>query len=202
MGTPIIVTSAEYGAVLTLASASPRRSALLTQIGIAHRVLVPDVDESRLPDELPRDYVLRVAQLKARAVHERDASLPVLAADTTVALGEEIFGKPRDREDGIEMLLRLAGRTHRVFTGVALAWQDAAPRCVLSQSEVRMRAITRSEATAYWNSGEPRDKAGAYGIQGRGSVFVAHLSGSFSGVMGLPLFEVAQLLRGMHPVSG
>ncbi|MEO7775729.1 MAG: Maf family protein [Steroidobacteraceae bacterium] len=183
--------------VLTLASGSPRRSELLTQIGIAHRVLVPDVDESRLPDEPPRDYVLRVARVKAFAVRTGDASLPVLAADTAVALGEEILGKPRDREGGIEMLQRLSGRSHKVFTGVALAWQGETPRCVLSESQVTMRAITRAEAEAYWESGEPRDKAGAYGIQGRGAVFVAHLSGSFSGVMGLPLFEVAQLLRGV-----
>jgi septum formation protein len=184
--------------VITLASASPRRSLLLQQIGIEHRVLVPDIDESRLDGEPPRDYVLRIARLKALAVRARDAALPVLAADTTVALGEEIFGKPRDREDAIEMLQRLSARTHQVFTGVALVWKEAEPRRVLSLSEVTLRAITRSEAQAYWNSGEPRDKAGAYGIQGRGAVFVAHLSGSFSGVMGLPLFEVAQLLRCLY----
>lgn len=181
--------------LVTLASASPRRSQLLTQVGVAHRVRVPEVDESRLPGEPPPDYVLRLARLKAREVQARDASLPVLAADTIVALGEDLLGKPRDRAEGVAMLLRLAGRVHQVFTAVALCRQEAAPRCALSRSEVTMRPIGRGEAEAYWDSGEPCDKAGAYAIQGRGAVFVAHLSGSFSGVMGLPLFEVAQLLR-------
>jgi septum formation protein len=186
-------------ALLTLASASPRRSALLQQLGVAHRVLVPDVEETRHADEPAADYVLRLAQLKARAVRARDASLPVLAADTSVVLDGQIFGKPRDREHAVMMLLQLAGRVHRVFTGVALDSGGAAPRCALSVSEVTLGAISRADAELYWATGEPCDKAGAYGIQGRGAVFVAHLSGSFSGVMGLPLFEVAQLLRYLAP---
>jgi septum formation protein len=118
----------------------------------------------------------------------------VLAADTAVVLGDAVFGKPRDRAEGVGMLARLAGRSHRVLTAVALA-HAAGVAFRLSASEVRMRAISEAECAAYWDSGEPHDKAGGYAIQGRGAVFVEHLSGSYSGVVGLPLFETAQLLH-------
>jgi septum formation protein len=139
------------------------------------------------------DYVVRLARAKALAVRARGVQLPVLAADTAVLLDDTIFGKPRDRADGMAMLARLAGRTHRVLTAVALAGATGVA-FRLSATEVRLRAISAAECAAYWDSGEPRDKAGGYAIQGRGAVFVEHLSGSYSGVVGLPLFETAQLL--------
>jgi septum formation protein len=145
---------------------------------------------------MPADYVLRGAAAKAQAVAAEvaDPEVLVIGADTAVVLGDEIFGKPADRESGVRMLTRLGGVTHEVYTGVAVA---QGPRCVtaLSRSEVRFRPVTRAEATAYWATGEPRDKAGGYAIQGLGAVFVECLRGSYSGVMGLPLFESARLLE-------
>lgn len=179
-----------------LASASPRRRQLLEQLGLRFEVVVADVDESPKPGESPRDYVLRVARAKAEAVAARlgGPRLPVLAADTAVILDDAILGKPKDREQGLEMLSRLAGRTHQVSSGVAL-WNKGRVKTVLSESRVRFRAVDAAEAAAYWDSGEPRDKAGGYGIQGLGAVFVEHLEGSHSGVMGLPLAETAALLK-------
>ena len=179
--------------LLTLASMSPRRRELLTQIGVAYLVSAADVDESALPDEPPADYVVRLACAKARVVRQRGASLPVLAADTTVVIDGSILGKPRDRAEGVAMLARLSGRTHQVLTAVALA-VPARITFRLSASEVRMRTLTAAECAAYWESGEPHDKAGGYAIQGRGALFVESLRGSYSGVMGLPLFETGQLL--------
>ncbi len=180
--------------VLCLASASPRRRSLLAQIGVPHVVMVADIDESARQGESARDYVLRLAGEKASAARSSSGSLPVLAADTTVVLDGEIFGKPRDREHACEMLMRLSDRTHEVLTAVALAGEWGV-RTRLSVSEVTFRRLTEAECVAYWESGEPRDKAGAYAIQGLGAVFIRHLSGSYSGVMGLPLFETAELLR-------
>jgi septum formation protein len=180
--------------LLCLASASPRRRELLAQLGVAYLAQPADIDETLAPGEAPRDYVLRMARTKALAVRSRGAQLPVLAADTAVVLDETIFGKPCDRADGVAMLARLAGRTHRVLTAVALV-QAAGVALRLSTSEVRMRAMSEAERAAYWDSGEPRDKAGGYAIQGRGAVFVEHLTGSYSGVVGLPLYETAQLLE-------
>jgi len=176
-----------------LASASPRRAQLLAQIGVAHVVAVADIDEALLPGERAADYVLRMARGKALAVRARSAALPVLAADTTVVLDEGICGKPRDEADGLAMLERLSGRSHQVLTAVALA-ADNALAVRLSASEVRFRRLSRAECRAYWQSGEPRDKAGGYAVQGRAAAFIEHLSGSYSGVMGLPLYETAQLL--------
>ena len=176
-----------------LASASPRRAQLLAQIGVAHVVAVADIDEALLPGERAADYVLRMARGKALAVRARSAALPVLAADTTVVLDEGICGKPRDEADGLAMLERLSGRSHQVLTAVALA-ADNALAVRLSASEVRFRRLSRAECRAYWHSGEPRDKAGGYAVQGRAAAFIEHLSGSYSGVMGLPLYETAQLL--------
>ena len=179
--------------LLCLASASPRRRELLAQLGVPHVLAVPDIDETVLAGESAADYVVRMARAKARSVHPQGEGLPVLAADTTVVIEERICGKPADAEAGIAMLLRLSGRSHEVLTAVALAVRGEVNHR-LSRSEVRFRHLSLMEATAYWNSGEPQDKAGSYAVQGHGAVFVEHLSGSYSGVMGLPLFETAELL--------
>ena len=179
--------------LLTLASASPRRRELLEQIGVTHLVSAADIDETVRPGEAPADYVVRMACAKARAVHERGGELPVLAADTIVVIDGLILGKPGDRAACVAMLGRLSGRTHQVLTAVALA-SAAGVAFRVSASEVRFRTVTPAECAAYWESGEPRDKAGGYAIQGRGALFIEHLSGSFSGVMGLPLYETGELL--------
>jgi septum formation protein len=176
-----------------LASASPRRSQLLRQIGVAHDVRPVDLDESRRAGESPRDYVLRLAQAKATAGAAMGLDMPVLAADTTVAIGEEIFGKPRDENDGIRMLAALSGKSHGVLTAVAVARQGRLETAI-SETRVTFRALSAAECRSYWASGEPMDKAGAYAIQGFGAVFIARLEGSHSGVMGLPLCETAALL--------
>jgi septum formation protein len=185
---------------LVLASASPRRTQLLHQIGLRHRVVPADIDESRLPGESIAQCVVRLARAKALQVQQRlsardatAAQLPVLGADTVVVVDDEMLGKPRHQADALSMLQRLSARSHQVLSAVALVTGDAV-RHALSCSEVRFRALTDRECTAYWNSGEPQGKAGAYAIQGLGAVFVESLSGSYSGVMGLPLFETAQLL--------
>jgi len=180
-------------AVLRLASASPRRRELLAQIGVPHAVEVADVDESGRRGEVVTEYVERVARAKAESIWQRCGDLPVLGADTTVVLDGMSLGKPRDRAHALSMLESLAGREHRVLTAVALVTR-AGTRCLLSSSSVRMRASTPQERERYWDSGEPRDKAGGYAIQGLGAVFIEALNGSYSGVMGLPLFETAQLL--------
>jgi septum formation protein len=178
-----------------LASASPRRRELLQQIGVSFRVLGAAVDEAVLPGEAPGAYVVRVAAAKAAFGWEgnREADVPVLAADTAVVLDGRILGKPKDRQDAAGMLQQLSGRTHEVLTGVALRTAGGL-QTTISRSEVTLRAISAREAEAYWETGEPQDKAGAYAIQGRAAVFIADLRGSFSGVMGLPLFETAGLL--------
>ena len=180
-----------------LASTSPRRRDLLDQLGIRYRTLQVEVDEMLCASELPDAYVMRLARAKAWAGwhHARDPQLtcPALGADTSVVLEGEVLGKPRDRTHGQEMLERLSGRSHQVLTAIALV--DGAREAMrLSVSTVTFRATTAAERDAYWNSGEPLGKAGGYAIQGRAAVFVAHLEGSFSGVMGLPLYETAQVL--------
>lgn len=195
--TPIIASKAPAMAatpVLCLASASPRRRQLLEQLGVAHRVRSADIDESPLAHEQPRDYVVRIAVAKAQAVRQADAALPVLGADTTVVVDGVMFGKPAGREAGLTMLAALSGRVHEVLSAVALA--DArGVALALSISSVRFRELTQAECRAYWDSGEPHDKAGAYAIQGLAAAFIESLQGSYSGVMGLPLFETAALLR-------
>ena len=180
---------------IVLASASQRRSQLLQQIGVQHRVVGADIDETPAPGEGPADYVQRLAAGKASAVAARlaGAAAPVLAADTTVALDGRIFGKPADEADGLAMLASLAGRTHAVHTAVAL-WHGGRMRQALGTSYVTFRPIGLDERRRYWASGEPAGKAGGYAIQGLGAVFITRLEGSFSGVMGLPLFETAALL--------
>ena len=177
-----------------LASASPRRRELLRQIGVAVRLLEIRVDETSLSGEEPCSYVTRLARAKAEAGWSRQAdSAPVLAADTTVIIEGAILGKPKDQSDAAMMLQRLAGRSHEVLTAVALRSHSGVESRV-SRSVVSFRDIGAAEAERYWHTGEPCDKAGGYGIQGFGAVFVANLSGSYSGVMGLPLYETAQLL--------
>jgi len=185
-----------------LASQSPRRRALLQQIGIRHAVVDVAVDETPLPREAPAEYVLRLALAKARAGHALRPERPVLGADTAVVIDDEVLGKPADRADAIAMLDRLAGREHRVLTAVALVGEREETR--LSVSHVRFRPVAAGEAEAYWATGEPADKAGGYAVQGLGALFVESLSGSYSGVMGLPLFETGELLRraGITPLEG
>jgi septum formation protein len=180
--------------VVCLASISPRRRELLTQIGVSHKVVGAHIDETVHPGEMPRDYVMRMARQKALAVRDRGESLPVLAADTTVVVDDVIYGKPRDREEGIAMLQRLSARTHEVLTAVAIA-DTRGVELRLNVSSVRFRRLTLEECNAYWETGEPHDKAGGYAVQGAAAVFIESLNGSYSGVMGLPLFETAELLR-------
>ena len=188
-----------------LASQSPRRSQLLTQLGIAHELLLPGAEEDAealeavLAGEAPKAYVQRVTQLKLTAalVRLRQRGLPqapVLCSDTTVALGRTIYGKPEDAADADRMLRALSGRTHRVITAVALG---LGTRHLTASSESRVSFTTLSEAdiSAYIASGEPMGKAGAYAVQGRAAAFISKINGSYSGIMGLPLFETAQLLR-------
>ena len=188
------------GVPIHLASASPRRSALLAQCGIrAERLSFPAPDETPLPGEPPAALVVRLAGAKARAgiaaLGDHSVAL-VLGADTEVVLDGRVFGKPRDEPDGIAMLLALAGRTHEVMSAVALAdARDGRVATRLSVSRVTFTPISAAEARAYWASGEPVDKAGGYAIQGRGNAFVARLEGSYTGVVGLPLFETLELLR-------
>ena len=180
--------------MIYLASQSPRRRELLAQIGITHQVISATIDETPLADESAEDYVQRMALEKARAGHRLHNDQPVLGADTAVVLDGHILGKPDDQQHAQRMLLRLSGREHRVLTGAALVAGNR-EHYRMSDSRVTFRDITRVEAANYWQSGEPADKAGAYAIQGLGALFVCHLSGSYSGVMGLPLFETAELLR-------
>ena len=183
--------------MICLGSASPRRAELLAQIGVPYLVHTAAIDETPKPAEAPEVYVLRIALEKAQAVLAQNPDLPVLAADTAVVVDGEILGKPRDQADGLAMLARLSGRTHHVLTSVALVEQGAEGRCAsrLSVNKVLFRPISETERLVYWRTGEPADKAGAYAIQGYAAIFIEHLEGSFSGVMGLPLFETAELLR-------
>lgn len=182
--------------MIFLASSSPRRRELLEQIGVAHQVVEAHVDEALHPDEAPELYVVRLALAKAQAGHAICSNWPVLGADTAVVIDGTILGKPRDRDNGLAMLARLSGRSHHVYTGVALVDAAGEAHTLLSVSAVTFRPISAAEAAAYWDSGEPLDKAGGYAVQGLGAIFIERLEGSYSGVMGLPLFETAALLRG------
>jgi septum formation protein len=179
---------------IILASASPRRRELLDQIGITYEIRPVHIDESPRSNEAPNEYVRRIAAEKSAACQTLagHAGLPVLAADTAVVLEGRIMGKPKDKEDAAKMLRRLSGKTHQVYSAVSLrgARHDEA----LSVTDVTFRELSEREILAYWNTSEPADKAGSYAIQGRGSIFVQSIEGSFSGVVGLPLFETAELL--------
>jgi septum formation protein len=192
-----------------LASRSPRRRELLSHIGVKFHLLLfrsrpgvkPDVDEEPLEGEDPRAYVMRVARAKAAAGWKRmlERNLPrapVLAADTTVALGGRIFGKPASRQEAEAMLAELSGQRHEVLTAVVVQYEDQV-ESALSVSEVQFRPLTPEEIRDYVATGESDDKAGAYAIQGRAALFVSEIRGSQSGIVGLPLFETAQLLQKM-----
>ncbi|MFT3856167.1 MAG: Maf family protein [Aquabacterium sp.] len=190
---------------LYLASQSPRRRQLLDQLGVRHELLLPDPDEDaesledERPGESPEDYVQRVTLAKWQAAVQRRAKragkggwaeAPILCADTTVALGDEILGKPRDAAHAAEMLARLSGHVHRVLTAVVVNGDLR-----LSTSHVVWRHLSPDEIERYVASGEPMGKAGAYAIQGRSGAWTQHMEGSYSGIMGLPLFETAELLK-------
>jgi septum formation protein len=188
-----------------LASQSPRRRQLLEQLGVAYELLLPDDSEDAealevvLPNEAPRAYVQRVTQLKldaalARMKQRKLPAAPVLCSDTTVALGKDILGKPESAQDAQRMLRTLSGQTHRVLTAVALGTARQREQA-LSVSNVRFAAMTPAQIKGYADSGEPMGKAGAYAVQGRAAAYIEHISGSYSGIMGLPMFETAQLLR-------
>jgi septum formation protein len=180
-----------------LASASPRRGELLRQLRVRFEVLPAEIPEVRAPGEAPNAYVMRLAAAKADAVWGRlgrREARPVLGADTAVVIDERVLGKPADTAEAMAMLAELSGRSHRVLTAVALRCGKSL-ETLLCASEVRFRATTAEERAAYCRSGEPFDKAGGYGIQGRAAMFIEHLSGSYSSVVGLPLFETAALLE-------
>lgn len=190
-----------------LASRSPRRRELLKQIGVHFEVLllrehsgrIPDVNEDPKPGEPPDRYVQRVCRTKVetgwlRVLQRQLPRLPVLAADTTVCLGDVIFGKPADRREATAMLRELSGREHRVLTALALA-AEAGVEMILNENVVRFRELSDAEIQQYVDTGEPYDKAGGYAIQGRAAMFIPEILGSFTGVMGLPLYETANLLR-------
>ncbi|MFI3196934.1 MAG: Maf family protein [Methylococcaceae bacterium] len=178
---------------IILASASPRRKELLDQINVSYRVYPVDLDETPWPDEAPLAYVQRVAAEKSAACKAQlNTEIPVLAADTAVILGAVIMGKPKDKADAMDMLTQLSGKTHQVYSAISLRGREHVQ--AVSITEVTFRCLTEQEILDYWHSGEPVDKAGSYAIQGRGGVFVESIKGSFSGVVGLPLFETAELL--------
>ena len=192
-------------AFIYLASQSPRRAQLLGQLGVRHELLLAGADEDAeslealLPHESPTAYAQRVTALKLDAALARRKRLgwpdaPVLCADTTVALGRTILGKPEDARDAERMLALLSGATHRVLTAVALQ-HGRRRHAALSISRVRFAALTRKQIARYAAGGEPLGKAGAYAVQGAAAAFIEHISGSYSGIMGLPMFETAQLLR-------
>lgn len=180
--------------MLILASASPRRRELLQQIGVPHVVQAADIDETPLLGETPGDYVQRLARSKASLVFGlRRDSMPVLGADTTVAIDGLALGKPVDEREHRVMFERLSAREHAVYSAVALATR-AGVAVRLSVTRVVFRTVTENERATYWASGEPRDKAGGYAIQGLGAIFIESIAGTYSGVMGLPLAETAALL--------
>jgi septum formation protein len=180
---------------IIMASASPRRGELLQQIGIAYEALPVDIDESMHEDEGAEQHVCRLALEKAQAGSQKSRTrLPVLGSDTIVLLDDRVLGKPANKQDAIAMLSSLSGREHQVLTAVAMVHADKS-QCLLSRSRVRFSVLSRADIEAYWATGEPADKAGAYGIQGLAAQYIERLDGSYSGVMGLPLFETAQLLK-------
>ncbi len=178
---------------LILASASPRRKELLDQIKVSYEIYPVNLDETPLPNEKPLAYVQRLAAEKSAAcVAQLKTQLPVLAADTSVILGDLIMGKPQNQKDAVEMLTQLSGKTHQVFSAISLRGREHLQ--AVSITDVTFRSLTEQEIIDYWHTGEPLDKAGSYAVQGIGGIFVKSIVGSFSGVVGLPLFETAELL--------
>jgi septum formation protein len=185
--------------MIYLASASPRRQELLRQLGVEFEAMPSNILEVRQSGESPADYVSRVArdkaQFAAKLMRERGLPVfPVLGADTEVVLDGEILGKPQDRVHGIALLNRLSGRTHEVLSAVCVVDQDS-EHTALSISRVTFSRLTEAEIAQYWATGEPADKAGAYAVQGKAAAFIERLEGSYSGVMGLPLHELAEILK-------
>lgn len=180
---------------LILASSSPRRTEILRQIGVRHHIQPAHIEETPRPNETPFDYVQRMASEKAQHIISlRSDRLPVLGADTCVVCDGNIFGKPSDKNEAMEMLGALSGRSHQVLTAVAMS--DAKICSVsISKTEVTFRQLSMQECLNYWTTGEPKDKAGSYGIQGYGAVFVESIKGSYSGVVGLPIEETFALLK-------
>ncbi|MDH5447013.1 MAG: Maf-like protein [Gammaproteobacteria bacterium] len=181
---------------LYLASTSPRRCELLAQIGVSFHQIGSDIDETPGINEMAENFVVRMAVEKAQAGQGNTGlrkEKPILGADTAVVIDNEILGKPSDREQAISMLNRLSGRSHQVMSAVALI--DGEVRTKINISTVSFRTLSQEEIEAYWQTGEPKDKAGAYGIQGKAAIFINRLEGSYSAVMGLPLFETAELLH-------
>ncbi len=189
--------SEQQASQLYLASASPRRRDLLKQLGLRFARLDVDIDESPAPDEPPQTCVARLARAKAEAGWhsvQRQQSIPVLGADTIVVVNAAILGKPADAADAQRMLRLLSGRAHQVMTSVVVCYNERVmARTVIS--DVHFTTLSEDQINAYWRSGEGRDKAGAYAIQGIGGMFVERIAGSYSAIVGLPLFETAQLLR-------
>lgn len=181
---------------IVLASASPRRRALLDQIGVDYRVVVADIDESTRDGESPGRYVERMARQKALEIMSRERSpIPVLGADTAVIIDDHILGKPVDRRNAIELLSLLSDRTHEVWSAVALVLPGGRVLDALSITRVTFSRMSLSWIETYCDSGDPMDKAGAYGVQGLAAQKISHIDGSYSGVMGLPLYETAEILR-------
>jgi septum formation protein len=181
---------------LILASSSPRRWELLNQIGVAHQVIVADIDESIRGGEGAREYVCRIAREKALEIHRRaEITVAVLGADTAVVVNGRILGKPVDREDAIRMLEGLSGRTHEVWSAVALVLPDGGLLERLNITRVTFSELERAWIESYCASGDPMDKAGAYGVQGIAAQKISRMEGSYSGVMGLPLHETAEILH-------
>ncbi len=195
-----MMTTVDKEAIL-LASASPRRRELLEQIGVHYATVTHSADESLRSRESPSTYVQRVARAKATSVAGRYPGRTVLGADTAVVSDDRILGKPENREHAYEMLASLSGRSHQVCSAVVLC-RGRECRTALSVSRVRFRVIEAQEMAAYWASGEPVDKAGGYAIQGLGAIFVRDIEGSYSGIMGLPLFETARLLSAFGVATG
>ncbi|WP_428240220.1 Maf family protein [Gynuella sp.] len=181
---------------LILASASPRRKQLLKQIGVRFEVCPADIDETVLPEESPTDYVKRMSEQKARVILNSDTGRDavVIGSDTTVVCDQHIFGKPESEQDAIAMLTKLSGREHEVLSGICVMNTDR-EHYGLSRTRVWFKTISIEQMKRYWQSGEPCDKAGSYGIQGFGSAFIDRIEGSFSGVMGLPLEVMTELLK-------
>lgn len=191
---------------LYLASQSPRRLELLRQIGIdamvlplRHQGIRADINESPLAGEAPNIYVVRLAHMKAEVAaaamtSRRLPAMPIVAADTTVVVDGMILGKPASEQEAVNWLRTYSGSSHKVYTGVAVAWANKI-ESALSISTVRFRELSEAEIMAYVASRDPMDKAGGYGIQGRAAMFIEHIEGSYSGIMGLPLFETAELIR-------
>ncbi len=186
---------------LILASASPRRAQLLQQLGWQTQVVPVDINETVKPDEIPQEYCLRMAEEKSvAAVNQVDSNLPIVTADTIVVFDGEILGKPKNEKQALLTLIKLSGQTHQVYSAVTVVYQGH-KATTLSENSVTMSAISDAQIKAYIQTGEPMDKAGSYGIQGYAAMWIKHISGSYSSIMGLPLYETTELFNGLGITS-